>query len=336
MKMKIGRNDPCPCGSGRKFKLCCLARQDDAQSLPQVHSDNIFEDEPDAGAFVRALADAVASGELSLKVQDALPELLAARVGTLLDLLDRLIEVSADTTVAGAQELSEACLQLLQIQLMNMRFLTDRDLASAQRLLQQFEERLIRAIREDKLGSETIVLISSAMFRAGVEPGPQLVAVCKELFERQPAVAIDNCDLNALLQQALQDSSGDPFDLYEMMSSAVHIGDSPLRAAAAQMMLESQDALIRDAAALAVLDPNVLVRKETALALLRRCDRLTPTTLRRMILVQHWLPEDERELVQLIIDGARKSGVKCEQWPLGRQSLRSTAPDLMEPERRPT
>lgn len=21
---KIGRNDPCPCGSGRKFKRCCL------------------------------------------------------------------------------------------------------------------------------------------------------------------------------------------------------------------------------------------------------------------------------------------------------------------------
>ncbi|WP_204478448.1 SEC-C metal-binding domain-containing protein, partial [Aeromonas veronii] len=21
---KIGRNDPCPCGSGKKFKQCCL------------------------------------------------------------------------------------------------------------------------------------------------------------------------------------------------------------------------------------------------------------------------------------------------------------------------
>ncbi len=25
-KLKIGRNDPCPCGSGRKFKKCCLGR----------------------------------------------------------------------------------------------------------------------------------------------------------------------------------------------------------------------------------------------------------------------------------------------------------------------
>ena len=24
--MKIGRNDPCPCGSGKKYKKCCLDR----------------------------------------------------------------------------------------------------------------------------------------------------------------------------------------------------------------------------------------------------------------------------------------------------------------------
>jgi hypothetical protein len=25
---KVGRNDPCPCGSGKKFKKCCLGKQD--------------------------------------------------------------------------------------------------------------------------------------------------------------------------------------------------------------------------------------------------------------------------------------------------------------------
>jgi uncharacterized protein YecA (UPF0149 family) len=24
---EIGRNDPCPCGSGKKFKQCCLKKQ---------------------------------------------------------------------------------------------------------------------------------------------------------------------------------------------------------------------------------------------------------------------------------------------------------------------
>lgn len=25
-RMKIGRNDPCPCGSGKKFKKCCIEK----------------------------------------------------------------------------------------------------------------------------------------------------------------------------------------------------------------------------------------------------------------------------------------------------------------------
>ncbi len=25
--MKIGRNDPCPCGSGKKYKKCCLGKE---------------------------------------------------------------------------------------------------------------------------------------------------------------------------------------------------------------------------------------------------------------------------------------------------------------------
>lgn len=24
-RMKVGRNEPCPCGSGKKFKKCCYA-----------------------------------------------------------------------------------------------------------------------------------------------------------------------------------------------------------------------------------------------------------------------------------------------------------------------
>ncbi len=30
--MKIGRNDPCHCGSGQKYKKCCLSKDDAARS----------------------------------------------------------------------------------------------------------------------------------------------------------------------------------------------------------------------------------------------------------------------------------------------------------------
>ncbi|HEV58165.1 MAG TPA: hypothetical protein ENN87_11850 [Phycisphaerales bacterium] len=28
----IGRNDPCPCGSGKKFKYCCLGKENSTAS----------------------------------------------------------------------------------------------------------------------------------------------------------------------------------------------------------------------------------------------------------------------------------------------------------------
>ena len=31
MKKKLGRNYPCPCGSGRKYKKCCLAVEKEAE-----------------------------------------------------------------------------------------------------------------------------------------------------------------------------------------------------------------------------------------------------------------------------------------------------------------
>lgn len=27
MNQKVGRNDPCPCGSGKKYKQCCLLKE---------------------------------------------------------------------------------------------------------------------------------------------------------------------------------------------------------------------------------------------------------------------------------------------------------------------
>jgi len=35
-KNKVGRNDPCPCGSGKKYKQCCLLKGDSEKSLPEI------------------------------------------------------------------------------------------------------------------------------------------------------------------------------------------------------------------------------------------------------------------------------------------------------------
>jgi hypothetical protein len=59
--MKIGRNDPCPCGSGRKYKRCCLEKQMPtlqpltgiAQRVEVQHGD-MFESGTDIAVYIAA------------------------------------------------------------------------------------------------------------------------------------------------------------------------------------------------------------------------------------------------------------------------------------------
>lgn len=39
---KVGRNDPCPCESGQKYKRCCLAKESDSQQVTSQNSDISF------------------------------------------------------------------------------------------------------------------------------------------------------------------------------------------------------------------------------------------------------------------------------------------------------
>ena len=48
---KIGRNDPCPCGSGQKYKRCCLSR-DEAEHAAQ----HLLEHYPDVHDGLERLA----------------------------------------------------------------------------------------------------------------------------------------------------------------------------------------------------------------------------------------------------------------------------------------
>ena len=50
--MKVGRNDPCPCGSGKKYKKCCLAK--DEAAARQGYAERAATQREVAGALDRA------------------------------------------------------------------------------------------------------------------------------------------------------------------------------------------------------------------------------------------------------------------------------------------
>ena len=60
----VGRNDPCPCGSGKKYKQCCLKREREAEMRLQAQASARAEDETaahEAAAWLRGYSPLMAA-----------------------------------------------------------------------------------------------------------------------------------------------------------------------------------------------------------------------------------------------------------------------------------
>lgn len=66
--MKIGRNDPCPCGSGKKYKKCCLHKESNA--LPQMNTEFLRELHSDF-THIEAIANKISSVIKKYRYPDA-------------------------------------------------------------------------------------------------------------------------------------------------------------------------------------------------------------------------------------------------------------------------
>jgi tetratricopeptide (TPR) repeat protein len=70
---KIGRNQPCPCGSGKKYKRCCLSKDQasrvaaarhGAQRLPAPPTNGFFLGEDDLDELSNRVVDLINDGRL--------------------------------------------------------------------------------------------------------------------------------------------------------------------------------------------------------------------------------------------------------------------------------
>ena len=94
---KTGRNDPCPCGSGKKYKRCCLTKNEEAEralaavaQAPLWETSDVAADIPDADDEDTEYALATASNAAAELVLDGrLDEAEQAA----LDLLERFPEM---------------------------------------------------------------------------------------------------------------------------------------------------------------------------------------------------------------------------------------------------
>lgn len=62
MSNKVGRNDPCPCGSGLKYKKCHAVRQDDPfkKAAAEPQTDEVLPPPPPLPSWTRFIPHALA------------------------------------------------------------------------------------------------------------------------------------------------------------------------------------------------------------------------------------------------------------------------------------
>ena len=77
---KIGRNDPCPCGSGQKYKRCCLPRDEAAAAARARFARPVDESDLPRGLLERFEGEARAQVVAMLRFLSPLTTTSAATV----------------------------------------------------------------------------------------------------------------------------------------------------------------------------------------------------------------------------------------------------------------
>jgi len=327
--MAVGRNRPCPCGSGRKFKRCCLGADNSqtelfgAEDEPQV----LGEEDDLVASTAHSLAAMLAEERIAALNEQEL-DFLAAYQECLLYFLDGFLEAGQAAPGDEREHLADAYYYLLGIELGHLRMNLERGDEWAQKIRDEFEDCIITAIRAGEVSVEQVVAIGNAMIRERLKPGPEMAAVCGEAYQRQAAGLRQNLDPAALCAEIVAQSNEDPFAIRDTLFSTLQFAGG-LAANLIGVLLRAPQPSMKDGAALGVLDRDPEVRSAAATALVQAADAITPSTLRRLIAIRRWLPEPERPHIDQAVRGARLAGVQCAQWmPCVRVAeIRAAAPD---------
>ncbi len=231
----------------------------------------------------------------------------------LLDALEAFAQQFARDDEEG-ENLATAYLLLMSAQMQTLRQAVDAPFDWAVELKDDFEARVAELVGAGELEGQAMSLIAAAMREAGLRPGPELLAASQALLDAESRQTSDTGDPATLLAQIAAQAGDDTFALLDALRDAMHaVPPEPLAAIAAQLAVAPVPTL-REACALLVLHAEKEVRRGVAAALTGAAESISPTTLRRLILVRGWLPDDERPLIDQVVRTARTKGVACAPW----------------------
>jgi hypothetical protein len=324
---KIGRNDPCPCGSGKKYKKCCLTKGE----APPDTNQGKRQDGQGGGTTDDYAADAqllVAretrrrgrdGGEQSTLLDDS--KLLATRPRIVLALLDLLLEVYApDGRQVEPPPEFDACLLLLEEGLTQIRYSVERSRPWAVSLSKEIQQCIADRAFLPEVDARAHQGLLRALHESKLDLHPAIKAQTEKLAEYYaPFVGGREGvpDLSRSIER-LAKNAEDAFELFEdLVAQLSSVPEEAQALAFAAAVRKSRNPLVLEMAALSPLHPNRMVARmaSSELAATWRPDAASSVALRRLVALRSWLPADDRPPVGELIKVLQKAGATAGARP---------------------
>ena len=350
-KAKIGRNEPCPCGSGKKYKRCCQGKPRpgsataapipgsarDASSLrPGPAPDRLPDRTPDQAAsawpedaaltakaeeliatVVRWRANPSQELRWNAEVQETLQNKHALAFPLLRLLLTRY---APDGRRAPLPPEYGVCLSLFEEALTQIRFSVERSrpaaIAMAEAVQTEIAEQAFRPEVQVGVQQDLVMAVQGAKLTLHPRIREQAAAVAD--YYGRFSTGKGAPELDDLLARLIRETKpADAFDLFEPILA--QMAQMPIggQLVLATGLLASSQPLCHELAALMLLHPDAELR--TALPefyLHPAClGNLSGTGLRRLIGLRNWLPDMERPAIDALIRAARATGTDTKPLP---------------------
>ena len=342
---KVGRNEPCPCGSGKKYKRCCLISSGEGEtdpiSAPPPRSSRKrgvrgtrapgASEEPTAGgieeaeALVRSVVRHMKQTTDQKMIDEHTDALLKENPLIVDSLLRLLIERYAPDGVEREMSKSyQACLALIEFALTEIRYSIERNRAWAVDAAERIQREMAARAFEVEVDVRVQADLVRALYDAGLKIHPDIKSKTEKLAEYYGRFTArkGRPDMDRLLGELASSGPDDPFELMERLMAELDLIPVSGQAYAAVEMARASNPLIREVAALMLLHPNREVRIHVPSMFLELASpgSFSPVALRRMIGLRNWLPEAERHALDGLIRKVREAHVECAPMPPPQQA----------------
>ena len=337
---KIGRNQPCPCGSGKKYKKCCLLKsssgpgkivdKEETQKVTALktkknersdlgmpfNEDDLRQAEELINTIVKRMNSMVEQDLFSGDIQRTLetkPSLTSALLHLLLKCHGgKNRQRDGDTHY-------RAIMTLLEEALTQLRYCVERGRTWAIAASETIQEEIAEKAFQLHVDVDVQADLMQALYSSKLELHSRIKEKNEEIAEHYNRFTLRSGSPNfkRIFDDLIKGGPQSPFELYELMMAELAALPAQALVGAAGEMIRSGSPLICEVALLLLLHPDPQVRKGVC-GLFNEPENpgvIASKSFRRLIGLRNWLPKKERPSLDRLIKSVRLARIECAPMP---------------------